>query len=88
MQLAFPEYHEVPSIAILALKGFARRLFDPAQTYATRPNRSLRPPSACWIIDASKPAPAMTPKRSPLKRPTSSLRRSPRSPIATACSMS
>ena len=34
-------------------------------------------PSACWIIDASKPAPAMTAKRSPLNRPTSSFRRSP-----------
>ena len=43
---------------------------------------------ASRIIAASKPAPAMTANRSPLKRPTSSLRRSPRSPIATACSMS
>ena len=37
---------------------------------------------------ASKPAPAMTPKRSLLNRPTSSRRRSPCRPISTACSMS
>ncbi len=49
--------------------------------------RSLRS-SASRIIAASKPTPAMTPKRSPANRPTSKRRRSPPSPIATAFSMS
>ena len=44
--------------------------------------------SASRIIAASKPAPAMTAKRSLSKRPTSSLLRSPWRPMATACSMS
>src|SRR4029077_16525131 len=37
---------------------------------------------------ASKPAPAMTANRSPLNRPTSRGRRSPRRPTASASSMS
>ena len=37
---------------------------------------------------ASKPAPAMTANRSPLKRPTSKRCRCPRRPSATACGMS
>ena len=49
--------------------------------------RSLRS-SASRIISASKPAPAMTAKRSFLKRPTSILRVCPCSPICTACSSS
>jgi len=56
-------------------------------TYARRPARSFHLPSAPPTMRASKPEPAMTAKRSPLKRPTSGLRRSPCSPIATACSM-
>ena len=43
--------------------------------------RSFRPSSASRIIAASIPAPAMTPNRSPLIRPTSSARRAPWSPV-------
>ena len=85
----FAAYQLTPSTLTSAANGFERRFSDPVQTYAARPNRSFKPPSpASRIIAASKPAPAMTAKRSPLKRPTSSLRRSPLRPISTALSMS
>ena len=87
MQVALPSYQSVPSTSISAPKPAARRLRDPLHRYATRPSRSLRS-SASRIIAASNPAPAITAKRSLPKRPTSRRRRSPRSPTATARSMS
>src|SRR5580692_10686539 len=46
------------------------------------------PRSASEIIRASKPAPAITAKRSPFTEPVSSLRRSPCSPTSTASARS
>src|SRR5436190_4581194 len=88
MQVALPLNQLTPSTLTSAPKGSERRFFSPDQTYATRPRRSFRPPSASRIMAASIPDPAITANRSPLSRPTSILRRSPRRPTSTASSMS
>ncbi len=86
--LAWPSNHVAPSTSILAPNGLRPSCFVPVQTYASRPKRSFNPPSASLIICASKPAPAITAKRSSFMRPTSRVRRVPSSPMRTACSMS
>ena len=86
--LAWPSNQVAPSTLIFAPNGFRPSCFVPVQTYARRPKRSLSPPSASLIICASKPAPAITAKRSSFMRPTSSVRRAPSSPMRTASSMS
>ena len=60
-----------------------RRFFDPLKMYAARPMRFLRLP-ASRIIAASRPAPAMTANRSPVKRPRSNSWRAPWRPTSTA----
>ena len=64
-------YHPTPSTLIVARNGLEQVLG--AVHYRTQRdrNRSFSPPSAPRIIAASKPAPAITLNRSPLKRPTS-----------------
>jgi len=83
-QLARPLNHRLPPRLIFTFVGGTFTFLIAVKTYARRPARSLRPRSASPIMRASNPAPAMTAKCSPFTTPTSSWRRSPCKPIATA----
>ena len=73
-----------PSTSMAAFARCAVRLLAPVYRYAARPMRSFIPRSACSIMLASNPAPAITAKCSPFTDPVSSRRRSPCRPTRTA----
>ena len=89
MQLALPLYRADAVDLDLRAKGLRAQVLRAGPHVGDAPEPVLEAASpASRIIAASKPAPAMTAKRSPLNRPTSSCAAPPCSPTATASSMS